>query len=194
MYIIYETLSSIDPRRDERIKTVSDEWHYTIGFIEPSDEGNIDLESINASVITEGMANSHHFTNAVDGEVPIMRNVSNPKDIIQPTSYGDNDYEKINYKLTPTDELNAVGLLKAIMLKHAETYFDNDTGLVQIKTQVPQLTKLKETQMFMATYFEWDCAYTANKEKTPEFNTRNFSDTFNQPKETDTSKDTTDFI
>ena len=31
--------------------------------------------------------------------------------------------------------------------------------------------------MYMATYFEWECAYTANKDKTPQFTTSTFSET-----------------
>lgn len=176
MYIIYETLAGNDPRKDDRIEIISHEWHYTIGYIPPEHQGQVRVEWLNATTINEGMAHAHHFTNAVDGEVPIMRNVSNPKDIVQPTSFGDDNYEKINYRLTSTDELNAVGLLKAIMLNYAENHLDESTGLVQIKAQVPGLQTLKDTQMYMATYFEWDCSYTANKDKTPQFETRKFSE------------------
>jgi hypothetical protein len=31
--------------------------------------------------------------------------------------------------------------------------------------------------MYFATYFEWECAYTANKDKTPQFGTTTFSET-----------------
>ena len=177
MYIIYETLASNDPRVDKRIEIIGTEWHYTIGYIPPEHEGQVRVEWLNATVINEGMAHAHHFTNALDGEVPIMRNVSNPKDIVQPTSFGDSNYEKIQYRLTSTDELNAVGLLKAMMLNFAEHHLDENTGLVQIKAQVPGLQTLKDTQMYMATYFEWECAYTANKEKTPQFTTKSYSET-----------------
>ena len=177
MYIIYESIASNDPRRDSRIQMIASEWHYTIGYIAPADEGAVNTEWLKATTITEGMANAHNFTNALDGEVPIMRNVSNPRDIVQPTSFGDSNYEKINYTLTSTDELNTVGLLKAIMLNFAEHHFTEETGLVQIKAQVPGLQTLKDTQMYMATYFEWECAYTANKDKTPQFTTSTFSET-----------------
>jgi hypothetical protein len=177
MYIIYETVASTDPRTDSRIQIISSEWHFTIGYIAPEHEGAVNTQWLNATTITEGMAHAHNFTNAIDGEVPIMRNVSNPRDIVQPTSFGDSNYEKINYALTSTDELNTVGLLKAIMLNFAEHHFTEETGLVQIKSQVPGLQTLKDTQMYFATYFEWECAYTANKDKTPQFGTTTFSET-----------------
>jgi len=63
------------------------------------------------------------------------------------------------------------------MLNFAENHFTEATGLVQIKAQVPGLQTLKDTQMYMATYFEWECAYTANKDKTPQFTTSTFSET-----------------
>ena len=175
MYIIFETVGSADPRMDARLQVITHDWHFTIAYIAPEDEGAVNIEWLNATVINEGIASAHNFTNALDNEVGIMRNVSNPKDIVQPTSFGDNDYEKINYVLTSVDELNTVGLMKAQMLNFAENHFTEETGLAQIKTQVPGLHTLKETQMYMATYFEWDCAYTANKVKNPLFGTRVFS-------------------
>ena len=41
MYIIYESIASNDPRRDNRIQMVASEWHYTIGYIAPADEGKL---------------------------------------------------------------------------------------------------------------------------------------------------------
>ena len=67
-------------------------------------------------------------------------------------------------------------IITAIMLNFAEHHFTEETGLVQIKSQVPGLQTLKDTQMYFATYFEWECAYTANKDKTPQFGTTAFSE------------------
>lgn len=176
MYIIFEAIASNDPRADERIKTISTSWHHIIGYIAPEDEGSVNIDWLKATQVTRDVAYAHIFTNALDGEVPIMRNVKDTADIISPTSFGDNDYEKINYKLTSADELNTVALLKALMLNYAEAHLTEETGLTYIRANVPSLTKLTDTQMFMATYFEWDCAYTANKEKRKLFATRMYSE------------------
>lgn len=175
MYIIYETIGNNDPRFDPKLEYVSTAWHYTISKVPADHVSKVNLELLKATEITEGMAHAHHFTNAVDGEISVMKNVLNPADIIQPTSEGDADYAKVDYKLSSTDEVNAIGLLKAMMLNFAENHFTEELGLVQIRTKVPSLTTLKNTQMFFATYFEWDCAYTAGKEKTPEFQTPKYT-------------------
>jgi len=175
MYIIYESMAGNDPRKTPLIEDIASEWHYTIAHIKPENLSKVNLEWYKATEITEGMAYAYHFTNAVNEEVSLMKSTSNPKDMVQPTSFGEEGYTKVDYKLTSTDELNAVGLLKAIMLNWAENHLSEETGLVQIKTKVPTLKRLKETQMFMATYFETEFAYTAGKEKTPEFQTTKFS-------------------
>lgn len=176
MYIIYESIPGSDPRLDPRMEYLASEWHYTISYINDIHKGDIILNWLNYEELTEDQAHAHKFTNAVDGEISVMQNTSNPKDLVQPTSFGDNDYEKVQYRLTSVDESNTVALLKKIMLMHAEAHFDEDTGLVQIRAEVPSLRTLKETQMYFATYFEWECAYTHAKEKTPRFSTATFSE------------------
>jgi hypothetical protein len=176
MYIIYESLPGDDPRLDPRMEYFASEWHYTIAYINDIHRGDIKLDWLPHEELTDDQALAWKFTNAVDGEISVMQSVSNPKDLILPTSFGDNDYEKVQYKLTSVDEANAVGLLKKVMLLHAEKYFNEETGLIQIKSEVPGLRNLKETQMYMATYFEWECAYTAAKDKAPRFQTKTFSE------------------
>ena len=179
MYIIFEAIASNDPRVDARIETIATTWHHTIAYIAPEHDGDVRIDWLKATQITRDVAYAHHFTNALEGEISIMRNIADAADIIQPTSFGDNNYEKINYKLTSVDELNAVALLKTLMLNYAEMHLTEDTGLIQLRVNVPTLSTLKDTQMFMATYFEWDCAYTANKEKRKLFSTRTFSEELN---------------
>jgi len=176
MYIIYESVPADDPRLDPRIEYVGSEWHYTIAHINDLHRGDIILNWLNYAELTEDQAHSHQFTNAVNGEISVMQNKNNPKDLVQPTSFGDNDYEKVQYKLSSVDESNTVALLKKIMLLHAEKHFTEETGLTQIRAEVPSLRSLKETQMYMATYFEWECAYTHGKEKQPRFATKKFSE------------------
>lgn len=170
-YIMFETVPSNDPRLVPEIEIIGSDWHFSFARI----TGTPIIEWLKPTTITEAMFHARHFTNALNGEVGIMRKVDNPADIIQPTSEGDNDYEKVAYRLNSVDESNAVALLKAQMLNWAENHFTDETGLIQIKSQVPGLRTLEETQMYMATYFEWECAYTANQEKTPQFTTAKFS-------------------
>ena len=63
------------------------------------------------------------------------------------------------------------------MLNWAENHFTNESGLVQIRAQVPGLRNLEETQTYMATYFEWDCAFTAGQDFEPQFATAKFTQT-----------------
>lgn len=170
-YIMFETVPGNDPRLVPEIEIIGSDWHFSFARV----TGTPQIDWLNPTTITEDMFHARMFTNALNGEVGIMRSTSNPADIIQPTSFGDNDYEKVAYRLTSIDEANTVALLKAQMLNWAENNFDNDSGLVQIKAQVPGLARLEETQTYMSTYFEWDCAFTAGTEKTPQFETKKFS-------------------
>ena len=172
-YIMFETVPGNDPRLVPEIEILSSDWHFSFARV----TGTPVTDWLNPTTITLDMLNARHFTNALDGEVGIMRSVTNPADIIQPTSFSDNDYEKVAYRLNSIDESNAVALLKAQMLNWAENNFDDQSGRIQIRAQVPGLRTLKETQMYIATYFEWECAYTHGQEKAPQFETAKFSQT-----------------
>lgn len=175
MYIIYETIASNDPRYTPLIEYIATEWHYTIGYIAPENLSNVNLPFYKATEINESVAHAHQFTNAVNGEISLMRSTNNPKEMVQPTSEGDADYVKVAYKMTAEDEMNAVSLLKSMMLNWAENHYTEETGLIQIRTEVPGLRRLKETQMYMATYFEIEFASTQGKEKNPLFTTPKFT-------------------
>ena len=55
------------------------------------------------------------------------------------------------------------------MRLHATHYCKNEAERNRLIAALNTLSQLSETQMFMATYFDWDCAYTYNKTKTKEF-------------------------
>ena len=63
-----------------------------------------------------------------------------------------NDAQATLQSLTDTynsiDESNAVALLKAQMLNWAENNFDDQSGRIQIRAQVPGLRTLKETEPY----------------------------------------------
>ncbi len=172
-YIMFETVPSNDPRLVPEIKVIGSDWHFSFAQV----LGTPVIDWLKPTTITEDMYHARHFTNALNGEVGIMRSTSNPADIIQPTSFGDNDYEKVSYRLTSIDEANTVALLKAQMLNYAENHFTNESGLIQIRAQVPGLRNLEETQTYMATYFEWDCAFTSGQDLEPQFTTAKFTQT-----------------
>lgn len=164
--MIFETIASNDPRLDsEKIKFIDKFWLYSIAEIK---EG-YNTEWLKGTEITRDQAYAHHWTNALNNEVAIMQRVSDPADIVQPTSFGDPDYEKVNYSLSADDKTNAVTLMKAAMRLHANKYCENKTQRDRILASLNTVSGLEETQTFMATYFEWDCAYTNGKTKNPEF-------------------------
>lgn len=165
-YMIYETIGSDDVRNDpSKIKIIDYFWLYTIS--EVSDD--FPHEWLKGEEITRQVAHSYYFPGAVENEISIMRSTTNPEDMMEPTSLGDNDYEKVNYALTVDDRLNAVNLMKATMRLHATHYCKNEAERNRLIAALNTLSQLPETQMFMATYFDWDCAYTYNKTKTKEF-------------------------
>ena len=171
MYILFETVASDDPRLDPKIQIKAYAWHYSIAFINDSDASKLYLDWLGYDEITQDESYCNKFLNTLDGEISVMVNKSNPADLVEPTSYGDNDYEKQIYVLTQTDRNNTVSLMKKIMKLHAQKHCSDEQTKSRLLTGINQLSSLEETQMFFATYFEWECAYTATKDKMQEFAT-----------------------
>lgn len=172
MFILFETVPSNDPRLDPRIVIKNAAWHYSIAQIEESVKDEVILSWLDYAELSPEESECYRFFNVLDGEVPVMVNKSNPKDLIEPTSYGDNDYEKVLYKLTQTDKDNTVSLMKKVMTLHARNHSSDETTKNRLLQGISALRTVEETQMFFATYFEWECAYTATKDKVQDFETR----------------------
>lgn len=169
MYILFETVASNDPRLTPNIQHKANAWLYSIAFVNPDSIQNNPISWLNPVELTEEESHCHRFLNVIDGEIPVMVNKKNPADLVTPTSYGDNDYEKQIYKLTASDLRNTVSLMKKIMKLHTEHHQTDATAKSRLLAGISTLTEIKETQMFMATYFEWECAYTATQDKVLEF-------------------------
>jgi len=171
MYILFETVPGNDPRLEDRIQIKDNVWHYTIAKINDNIVNEVRYDWLNSVELTDGEFTGRKFFNALDGQIPVMVNVSNPSDISEPTSYGDNNYEKQIYTLTQADRANTVSLMKKLMTLHTNTHQTDDQVKDKLLRLIPNVSTLEEAQMFMATYFEWECAYTADKDKVAEFST-----------------------
>jgi len=169
MYILYETLPSNDPRLTTNIQHRANAWHYSIAYVNNDSLVEHPISWLDYTELTSDEAECHRFMNVLDGEIPVMINKTNPADLVSPTSYGDNDYEKQMYQLTKSDLNNTVALMKKIMKLHAKNHSTDETVRNRLYQGIDALSEITETQMFMATYFEWECAYTALQDKIQEF-------------------------
>lgn len=171
MYIIFETISGNDPRLDGRIKFTGTFWHYTIAYIDPNDEKDVIISWLNGTEVSESVAKADKFASSYNGELTIIKGTSpsSYEDFVSPTSNGDNNYKKDLYVLTEQDEENATTLLKEILTNYSTNHLTEKEQLELMLSEISKLKTLNETQMFMATYFEFDIAYTNGKDKVKEF-------------------------
>ena len=169
MYILYEAIASDDPRLTSNVQKKNDAWHYEIAFVEPSTIAENPIKWLRYREITAQEAETPRFFNALDDEVPVMVIKSNVAELIEPTSFSDPEYEKQMYKLTQNDKDHTVSLMKKIMKLQTDNHVDDDVTRNKLYTAIEACNTLTETQMCFATYFEWECAYTAPRDKIQEF-------------------------
>lgn len=173
MYIIFETIATNDPRLDSKIQFFSKFWHHTIAYIAPEDEASVILSWLKHEVISEDVAKAAIFTAAYNGEIAVLANEDGTiaNNMITPTSGGDGFYKKAPYFLTAADKSNAILCMQASMRLFTEQHSsdaEKNSNLINLINQL-DLTDLDDAQMFMATYFDFDTAYTTGKLKGPEF-------------------------
>ena len=173
MYIIFETLSSNDPRLDPRMQNFSKFWHHSIAYINPADESNVIVSWLKHEVISEDVAKAAIFTTAYQGEIAVLANEDGTvaNNMLTPTSGGDGFYKKAPYFLTEDDKRNAIKCMQASMRLFTEQHSTDTEKNASLLALINQLdpVDLDDAQMFMATYFDFDTAYTNGKSKSPEF-------------------------
>ena len=169
---MFETIATNDPRLNPKLSFVGKFWHYTIGYVKPEDEESVITSWLNGTVISEDVANADKFCAAYEGELSVMANEDGTiASMITPTSYGDKFYKKAAYFLTDADKANAVECMKVAMRLFTRDHTNDTTAQDQLYTMIDELdpNDLDGAQMFMATYFDFDTAYTQGRPKVPMF-------------------------
>lgn len=167
---MFETIASNDPRLDPKISFVGKFWHYTIAYVKPEDESSVVTSWINGTVVTEAVANADKFCTAYDGEISVMANEDGSiASMLAPTSYGDKFYKKAAYFLTEEDNKNAIECMKVAMRLFTRDHTTDTVIQEQMYALIDDLdaTDLSGAQMFMATYFDFDTAYTQGRPRAP---------------------------
>lgn len=170
---MFETVASNDPRLDPKITFTGKFWHYTIAYIPPEDEQTVITSWLKGEVISEDVAKAAMFCSAYQGEISVLANEDGTiaDNTITPTSYGNAHYKKAAYFLTDDDKTNAISCMKVAMKlftrDHSADQGKNQALVELIDALDPN--DLDEAQMFMATYFDYDTAYTNGRLKVPEF-------------------------
>ena len=180
MYIVFETLASDDPRLDSRMNIFGKFWHYQIAYIAPEHEADVYLKWLKHEVISKEVAETDKLASAVDGEISLLvRDFGTYKEILSPTSYGNNGYHKQNYFLTDKDIKNATELLKAILRLHIDAHLKEGEGenvnpvgtRERLLKKVNALSNLNDAQVFFQDYLDTQLsAYVVGLQKNPEFN------------------------
>lgn len=171
MYIMYESIAGNDPRLNSKIKEIGKFWHVTISYIAPEDEADVITGWLNGEVVEEAVAKADKFTNAYERELSVMTLASAPEDLIVATSGGNAFYKKEAYFLTDDDAKNAIACMKVGMRVFTKNHCKDEDIKTQLLAKIEQVGEydLEAAQLFMATYFDFETAYTQGKYRVPEF-------------------------
>lgn len=165
MYITYETISGNDPRLDSRMEYIGSFWHYTISYISPEHETDVYVKWLNGVEISENVAKSYKFMNALNGELSLRVSASSVNDIVHAS--GDTP-EKILYHMNEQELSDTVELYKAIMLNYMDNHCQGGEVKEALRAKINETKTLPDIQMLMATYYDFDVAYTQGKKKKKE--------------------------
>lgn len=170
MFIMFETVASNDPRITSELKYFASPWHYTICRIDDADADKVYTGWLKPEIISEAVAKSHKFIGAANGEISLRVAVDlNNDGYIDEIEQASSQAEKISYFLTSEDDANCSELLKAMMRNYVKNHSNSEELTTQLTAKINNCQNLQETQMLMATYFDFDVASTAGKEKIKEF-------------------------
>lgn len=170
MYITYETVAGNDPRIVPELLYVASFWHYTIAYIAPENEAEVYTKWLKPVEIPEAVAKSHKFAGALNGEISLRVAVDlNGDGYIDDIEMASEQTEKIAYFLTDEDNANVVAFLKAVGKNYVQNHSKIPATIEGVSALLDACTTLEETQMVMATYFDFDVAYTHGKEKVQAF-------------------------
>lgn len=167
---MFDTVSSNDPRLDPRIVFTGKFWHLTIAYIAPEHESEVIYSWLQPEIIPEEVAKADKFTSAYNGELSVLtRTPGSYEDIVIPSSGGNAHYVKEAYFLTDDDKRNAIKCMQVGMKIWARKYYTHNVDMLIEQIDSLDPLDLDDAQMFMATYFDYDTAYTNGKPKVRSF-------------------------
>jgi len=171
MYIVYEAISNSDPRFDPKIQEIGKFWHYTVAYIAPADESSVVTSWLKGEQVSESVAKANKFAAANNGELTVVNKLAtNYEDIISPTSYGNNDYKKQIYFLTPQNKTDSVTFIKIVMKQYANSKASTELAAKLIeKIEALDANDLDAAQYFMYCYFPWSIYATEGRPRPREF-------------------------
>jgi hypothetical protein len=155
MYIICEAIVVEDPK----IKRVGAFWHFIVLEIEDADFDSVEqIKDINYVIVPQNIAQADRLCYALHGkELHIKADieVKTYDDLIQHTSFGDNEYTKQIYYLTEQNDADAVEFMKIIMKLYMKNHPvpDKDVEAEQVIALIDELNNLYDAQMLAAQYF-----------------------------------------
>lgn len=164
MYIIIEDIRSDDPRLDERMVHFGDFWHYDVRYIAPEHESDVYIKWLKHEILDEAVARCYKFAGAVNNEVTVVADGASSQDNsnIQLTS---SQTAKSIVFLSQENITNTVLFLKAAARFHIKHHLQNKETESALYAELDKCATIADCQMFMATYFDLQFAYTVNKEK-----------------------------
>lgn len=172
MYIIYESIRLDDPRL-QHVERYGDNWMYSVSYIAPENQNNVNLNSLKAIILTDEVAKASRFSAvnmiAYDGHIKFRLMDGGASDLF-PNHSLDNPSadpsKKTLYKLTDEDIANTTEFLKIMMSLELANHYAGltDSQRVeyaakrqQIQAEIDSLTNILDAHRLLHNRFEAEC-------------------------------------
>ena len=172
MYIIYESIRLDDPRL-QHVERYGDNWMYSVSYIAPENQNNVDLTSLNAVILTDEVAKASRFSAvnmiAYDGHIKFRLMDGGATDLFPSYSLdnpADDPSKKTLYKLTETDIANTVEFLRTMMSLELANHYAGLTASQQseyaakrqqIQAEIDSLHDILSAHRLLHNRFEAEC-------------------------------------
>jgi hypothetical protein len=172
MYIIYESIRLDDPRL-QHVERYGDNWMYSVSYVAPEHQNNVDLNSLKAVILTDEVAKASRFSAvnmlAYDGHIKFRLMDGGANDLFPNHSLDDpsaDPSKKTLYKLTDEDIANTTEFLKILMsLELANHYagltasqqLEYATKRQQVQAEIDSLQDILSAHRLLHNRFECEC-------------------------------------
>ena len=172
MYIIYESIR-LDDTRLHNVERYGDNWMYTVGYVSPENENTVNLNALNAVVLTEEVAKASRFAAvnilAYDGHIKFRLMDGGASDLFPNHSLDDpsaDPSKKTLYKLTDEDIANTTEFLRIMMSLELDNHYlgltaeqrtEYTTKRQQIQAEIDSLTNILDAHRLLHNRFEAEC-------------------------------------
>lgn len=151
MYIVFEAIASNDPRMHPEMVRLIDFLNYTIYDIPENIVSELDIEGLNAELLSENVGRASLFFGAVEGKVQVKANTTQ-SNILLDNESGKPQEKKVYYAISEQEEADCVTFIKTVLKNMAEKYIQSSKQRKMYIAELENCTTIDECNWFMWHY------------------------------------------